>query len=94
MQQEITSFYYQAKFELMQNVDFDILLYHPQKPVALTMKVSLRERYKQADLESLELKRVFREARCYLITLEEEKKIKSVKRYSCRFNRCCTCIKF
>ncbi len=74
MQQEITSFYYQAKFELMPNVDFDILLYHPQKPVALTMKVSLRERYKQADLEGWALKQVYRRANSYLITLSEKEK--------------------
>ena len=62
----------------MPNADFDVVLYHPQKPVVLTMKVSLRERYKQAELEGLALRQVYRGANSYLITLSEEE-IKSVK---------------
>ena len=36
------------------------------------MKVSLRERYKQADLEGLALRQVYRRAKIYLITLSEK----------------------
>ena len=36
------------------------------------MKTSLRERYKQADLESIALKYVHRKALSYLITLDEK----------------------
>jgi len=35
----------------------------------LTIKTSLRERYKQADLEGLALKQVYRKSKTYLITL-------------------------
>lgn len=64
-------FYFQARFALVPNADFDVICYNPQQPVALSMKVSLRERYKQADLEGGALQQVYRRARCYLITLSE-----------------------
>ena len=51
------------------NADFDIVLYDPKRPAVLTMQVSLRERYKQADLECLVLRNVYRRAEIYLITL-------------------------
>ena len=66
----IMPFYYQANFERVPNADFDIVLYDAKRPVVLTMKVSLRERYKQADLEGLALRNVYRQAESYLITLE------------------------
>ena len=65
----ITPFYYQACFERVPNADFDVVLYDPTRPIALTMKVSLRERYKQADLEGAALRNVYRQAESYLITL-------------------------
>ena len=68
-QQGITPFYYQAKFERVPNVEFDIVLYDPYRPVVLTMKTSLRERYKQADLEGAALRQVYRQADVYLITM-------------------------
>ncbi len=36
------------------------------------MKTSLRERYKQADLEGMALRQVYRRAQTYLITLSDE----------------------
>ena len=39
--------------------------------MALTLKVSLRELYKQADLEGVALRQVYRQAKPYLITLSE-----------------------
>ena len=68
----IVPFYYQAKFALVPNADFDIVCYHPRMPVALSAKVSLRERYKQADLEGIALRQVYRNARSYLLTLSDE----------------------
>jgi len=65
----ITPFYYQAQFAHVPNADFDVACYHPRRPVVLSMKVSLRERYKQADLEGVALRQVYRNAECYLITL-------------------------
>lgn len=71
-QQKLAPFYYQAKFERVPNADFDIVLYSPQKPVVLTIKRSLRERYKQADLEGIALRQVYRRAKSYLITLSHD----------------------
>ena len=47
-------------------------------PICWSVKTSLRERYKQADLESIALKYVHRKALSYLITLEKNE-AKSVK---------------
>ena len=76
-QEDICPFYCQAVFERVPNAEFDIVLYHPNNPVVLTMKTSLRERYKQADLEGIALKQVYRKSAVYLITLaaEETKKV-------------------
>ncbi len=68
-QSGIFPFYFQAKFHHVPNCEFDIVLYHPRKPVVLSVKTSLRERYKQADLEGMALRQVYRQARQYLITL-------------------------
>ncbi|MDE7137830.1 MAG: hypothetical protein K2O29_05155 [Ruminococcus sp.] len=44
----------------MPNVDFDIILYtQEQYPIALSLKTSVRERYKQADLEGVALKNMY-----------------------------------
>ena len=75
----ILPFYYQASFERVPNVVFDIVLYNPNSPTVLTIKTSLRERYKQSDLEGVALKQVYRKAKIYLITLSVDE-IKSTKR--------------
>ncbi len=61
--------YYQAKVANIPHVIYDILLYHSKRPIVLSCKVSLRERWKQADLEGSALKQVYRGASSYLITL-------------------------
>ena len=61
--------YYQATVERVPNVIYDILLYHPNRPTILSCKVSLRERWKQADLEGFALRQVYRGARSILLTL-------------------------
>ena len=68
----VVPFYYQAKFALVPNADFDLVCYDRHYPVVLSMKVSLRERYKQADLEGTALRHVYRNAKCYLITLSDK----------------------
>ena len=72
MREGATPFYYQARFEYVPNADFDIVLYDPRRPVVLSCKTSLRERYKQADLEGMALGQVYRNAECHLITLNHE----------------------
>lgn len=64
--------YYQATVKFIPHVVYDILLYHPTYPVILSCKTSLRERWKQADLEGLALKQVYRGASSYLLTLSSE----------------------
>ncbi len=68
----IVPFYYQARFEYVPNADFDVVLYHRRKPVILTMKVSMRERYKQSVLEGWVLWQVYKNAETWLITLHEK----------------------
>jgi len=67
----VTPFYFQASMWLVSNSDFDVVLYDRKSPVVLSMKTSLRERYKQADLEGRQLKWVYSRAKVYLITLSE-----------------------
>ena len=61
--------YYQATVAHIPNVVYDILLYHPRRPAILSCKVSLRERWKQADLEGSALRQVYRGAYSVLLTL-------------------------
>ncbi|CAG8456794.1 27247_t:CDS:2 [Gigaspora margarita] len=67
---KILPFYWQAKISFVPNAVYDIALYNSEGyPITLNIKTSLRERYKQADLEGLALKNVHRRAKNYLITL-------------------------
>ena len=72
MCENVLPFYYQAKFALVPNATFDIVCFNPRKPVVLSCKVSLRERYKQADLEGTVLRQVYRLAESHLLTLSYE----------------------
>ena len=60
----------QAQVAFVPNVNFDALLYCQSTPVSLSLKTSLRERYKQADLEAIALKYVHRKSKCYLLTMD------------------------
>ena len=68
----IRPFYTQAKVAFVPNVNFDTLLYCRSTPVSLSLKTSLRERYKQADLEAIALKYVHRKSKCYLLTMDSK----------------------
>lgn len=71
--------YMSAKVAFVPNVVYDLMFYTKELgPVCLSVKTSLRERYKQADLESIALKYVHRKALSYLITLDK-REAKSVK---------------
>jgi hypothetical protein len=70
---KILPFYMQANITFVPNALYDIVLYTIQgNPITLSLKASLRERYKQADLEAWALKNVHRGALNYLITLNEK----------------------
>lgn len=75
----ILPFYMSAKVAFVPNVIYDIMFYTSERgPICWSVKTSLRERYKQADLEAIALKYVHRKALSYLITLEENE-AKSVR---------------
>lgn len=75
----ILPLYMSAKVAFVPNVIFDLMFYTAERgPVCWSVKTSLRERYKQADLESIALKYVHRKALSYLITLNNSE-AKSVK---------------
>lgn len=75
VKEEVFPFYFQAQVNFIPNIDYDVLLYSVDNKnrtlISLSIKTSLRERYKQADLEALALKNVFRHSRNYLITINE-----------------------
>lgn len=73
IRENLLPLYIQAKVAFVPNVEYDSILYSKEiGPIAFSMKTSLRERYKQADLEAIALKYVHRKARCFLLTLSEE----------------------
>lgn len=71
-QMEIGPFYYQANLKFVPNSQFDFVCFHDKWPNVLSCKVSLRERYKQADLEGWVLKQVYRKSRVYLLTTDQK----------------------
>lgn len=80
----ILPLYMSSKVAFVPNVIYDLMFYTVERgPICWSVKTSLRERYKQADLESIALKYVHRKALSYLVTLSEseadrvKKKIKS-----------------
>lgn len=63
----------QAQVAFVPNVKFDAVLYTAENgPIGISLKTSLRERYKQADLEAIALKYVHRKAENYLFTMDAE----------------------
>ena len=66
----IVPFYMGAEVQFVPNAKFDLLLYSEEfGPIVISAKTSLRERYKQADLESFALRAVYRRSRSFLVTL-------------------------
>jgi hypothetical protein len=72
IRENILPIYMSAKVAFVPNVVYDLMFYSAERgPICWSVKTSLRERYKQADLESIALKYVHRKALSYLITLNE-----------------------
>lgn len=68
----IRPIYVEAMLSFVPNVEFDFVAYSKENgPVILSAKTSLRERYKQADLEGMMVRQVHRRAKSYLVTLDE-----------------------
>ncbi len=69
--ENIKPLYVRTIFPFIPNVTFDLVLYAQGiGPIVLSIKTSLRERYKQADLEGMFLRNVHRKAQSYLITMD------------------------
>ncbi|NPA45012.1 MAG: hypothetical protein GXO49_05725 [Chlorobi bacterium] len=72
IRENILPLYLSAKVAFVPNVIYDLMFYSKERgPICWSVKTSLRERYKQADLEAIALKYVHRKALNYLITLQE-----------------------
>lgn len=79
VREELLPLYLSAKVAFVPNVIYDLMFYTVERgPICISAKTSLRERYKQADLEAIALKYVHRKALSYLVTLEENE-ARSVK---------------
>lgn len=68
----VSPVYTQAQMAFVPNVIFDILIYNQKTPVCISSKVSLRERWKQADIEAMAMKYVHRRAKSYVLTLNAQ----------------------
>ena len=88
IKEKVTPIYFQAELEFVPNIKYDLVVF-PRKetgnvdvssPIGFSLKTSLRERYKQADLEGLALKEVYKRAETYLITLDNEQEIDKFER--------------
>lgn len=67
----LVPFYTQAQVQFVPNAIFDFLFWTTEfGPLAVSAKTSLRERYKQADLEAYALRSVHRRSENTLITLD------------------------
>lgn len=66
--------YFQAEFKAVPNARNDIMLWSKEHgPIIMSCKTSLRERYKQADLEAVALKAHYPDAKFFLVTLDADK---------------------
>ena len=72
VRESISPLYLNARVAFVPNVIYDLMFYTlAHGPICISAKTSLRERYKQADLEAFALKNVHRKALSYLVTLDE-----------------------
>lgn len=82
----IKPFFPQARLQFVPNIDYDIIIFPKDSngavdisaPMCLSLKTSLRERYKQADLEGKALKEVYKRAKSYLITIDKTSEIDKI----------------
>jgi len=73
VRKNIFPIYLQAKVAFIPGVNYDCIVYTQEiGPVSISAKTSLRERWKQADLEAVALKNIHRKSESYLVTLEPD----------------------
>jgi len=67
----IVPLYLQARVTHIPAVNYDCIVYTTERgPISISAKASLRERWKQADLEALALKNIYRQALSYLVSMD------------------------
>lgn len=72
---KLTPAYWQAEFTVVPNNFNDVMLWSKEHgPIVISCKTSLRERYKQADLEALALGVHYKVGKFFLLTLDADKK--------------------
>lgn len=67
----IKNIYFQTELTYVPSAIFDVFLYNSEGSYALSIKTTLRERWKQADLEALAIKQVHKDVKCFVVTLSE-----------------------
>ena len=73
---EVLPFFWQAQLEFVPLANFDLVIYTEEKgPVVLSLKTSIRERYKQAEFEAQAMKDVHRRAMNFLITMDKDESV-------------------
>jgi len=73
-QRHRTPLYWQVEFKNFRHNFYDIVLFTKEHgPVVLSPKTSLRERYKQADLEATALRSLFPQSKFFLLSLDSDK---------------------
>jgi hypothetical protein len=74
-EQKLTPVYWQAEFAVVPKNFNDVLLWSKEHgPIVISCKTSLRERYKQADLEAVALRQHYPNAKFFLLTLDADKR--------------------
>lgn len=73
LKNQIKPIYEQCTLQFVPNVRFDFVLFENQmKPLIISLKTSLRERYKQVELEAYYCKQVYKQSECIFISLDSE----------------------
>ena len=71
IKENILPFYWQAEISFVPMANFDLVIYTKEiGPIVLSLKTSMRERFKQAEFEAQILKNVHRRSRTFLVTME------------------------
>ena len=72
----ILPFFWQAQLEFVPLANFDLVVYTEERgPIVLSLKTSIRERYKQAEFEAQAMKDVHRRAKNFLVTMEKDEAV-------------------
>jgi hypothetical protein len=74
-ERKLTPAYWQAEFAAVPHNFNDALLWSKEHgPIIISCKTSLRERYKQADLEAVALRQHYPDARFFIMTIDADKR--------------------